>query len=220
MRKIVLLRIAFAIAVLSVWEFASGRWIGAMYISTPSAIAKKLYLMIGDGTLFFHMGFTAFEAGLGFLCGGTAGFVVGLILGRARTASEVLDPFIMGFYSLPKIAMAPLFVMWFGIGIGMTVVFVSMVCFLLVFLNTYSGVRSVSRELVTIFKLMGAGETSVTQLVVVPSALTWVLAGLKLPSVCAGCAIIGELVAGNRGSAIWWKTRLPVDTALRRRDLS
>lgn len=156
--------------------------------------------MLADGTLPRHMWITAFEAGAGFLLGGAAGVVVGLVLGRARLLADVLDPFLLGLYSLPKVALAPLFVMWFGIDVGMKVIFSAVVVFFLVFLSTYSGVRSVSRELVTIFRLMGATEMQVMGKVIFPAALTWVFAGLRLsaPYALVG-AIIAELIAANRG---------------------
>jgi NitT/TauT family transport system permease protein len=200
MRSIWLARLLFAAALLGAWQFSSGRYISALYVSSPSAIGAKLMELIADGELFRHMWITALEAGLGFLLGGGAGVLTGLVLGRARRVAEVLDPFLMGFYSLPKIALAPLFVMWFGIDVEMKIIFAAAIVFLMVFLNTYSGVRSVSRELITIFRLMGASERQVIAKVVVPAAMTWVFAGLRLsvPYALVG-AIIGELIAANRG---------------------
>ena len=200
MRKVWLLRVVFAISALAVWQYASGRWLSPLYISSPTAVGGKILSLLADGTLPRHMWITAFEAGVGFLLGGTAGVVVGLVLGRARLLADVLDPFLLGLYSLPKVALAPLFVMWFGIDVGMKVIFAAMVVFFLVFLSTYSGVRSVSRELITIFRLMGATEVQVMGKVIFPAALTWVFAGLRLsaPYALVG-AIIAELIAANRG---------------------
>lgn len=198
--KIYLLRIGLTAALLGFWQFASGRLVSELYISTPAAVFASFFAMVADGSLLRHALITAIEAGGGFVLGGSCGFSVGVILGRARRLAEVLDPFILAFYSLPKIALAPLFVMWFGIGIEMKVIFAATIVFLLVFLNTYSGVRSVSRELVTIYRLMGASERQVVAKVVIPSAITWVFAGLRLsvPYALVG-AIIGELIAANRG---------------------
>lgn len=200
MRTVWLLRVLFAAAFLGFWQFASGRLVSPLYISSPGAVAGKVYEMLADGTLLRHMSITAFEAGAGFVVGAAAGVAVGLLLGRARLLADVLDPFLMGFYSLPKVALAPLFVMWFGIDVGMKVIFSAVVVFFLVFLSTYSGVRSVSRELITIFRLMGATEAQVMAKVILPAALTWVFAGLRLsaPYALVG-AIIAELIAANRG---------------------
>lgn len=96
------------------------------------------------------------------------GVVVGLILGRMVRLAEVVDPFITAFYSLPKLALAPLFILWLGIGMDMKIVFTATIVFFLVFLNTYTGVRNVSRELVAILRLMGANERHVLTKVIIP----------------------------------------------------
>lgn len=97
-------------------------------------------------------------------------------------------------------ALAPLFILWFGIGLSMKVILTAAVVFFLVFLNTYSGVRNVSREQLTILRLMGANERDLLGMVVLPSALTWVFTGLRLsvPYALIG-ALVGEIIAANRG---------------------
>ena len=197
---VIFLRVLFAAILLSFWEFASGRLISPLFVSSPTAIGKALWDLVNDGSFFTHMAVTAMEAGGGFLLGGAAGVIAGVVLGRARLLAEVLDPFLLGFYSLPKVALAPFFLMWFGIGIEMKIIFAAAIVFLLVFLNTYSGVRGVSKELVTVFRLMGASERQIVWKVVIPAAITWVFTGLRLsvPYALVG-AIIGELIASNRG---------------------
>lgn len=198
--KINILRVLFLVAILVGWQLASGHLVPEFFISKPSAIIATLWDWIADGSLFFHAAITAMEAFVGFAVGGAAGIVAGTILGRTKLLAEIIEPFIMAFYSLPKVALAPLFVLWFGIGIEMKIVLTAAVVFFLVFLNTYTGVRSVSRELVTILRLMGASERHVLTKVVIPSAITWVFAGLRIsvPYALIG-AIVGELVASNRG---------------------
>ncbi|MEZ5649996.1 MAG: ABC transporter permease [Burkholderiaceae bacterium] len=200
MSKLVLARVAILIALIALWEFASGRLIQPYLISAPSAVAVELADWFMDGSVFYHAGITAFEAFLGFFIGAVAGMALGVLLGRARKLSELINPFIMGFYSIPKIALAPLFIIWFGIGIEMKVTLTATIVFFLVFLNTYSGVRSVSPELVNIMRLMGANESHVLRKVVIPSAIVWVFTGLRLsvPYAVIG-AIVGEIIASNRG---------------------
>lgn len=194
------LRLALLTMLLVGWELVSGRLVSEFFISRPSVIARILVGWIASGSIFFHAGITAGEAFSGFLLGGLAGMTVGIVLGRARLLADVLDPFIMAFYSLPKVALAPLFILWFGIGMDMKIVLTGTVVFFLVFLNTYTGVRNVSRELVAILNLMGAREWHVLAKVVIPSAVTWVFAGLRIsvPYALIG-AIVGELIASNRG---------------------
>ena len=200
MSRIHLARAAILATILLGWELASGRLLPVFFASKPSLIAKALWAWIADGSLFFHMGVTALEAFLGFAIGGVLGMVVGTALGRSQLLADLLDPFIMAFYSLPKVALAPLFILWLGIGLEMKVALTAAIVFFLVFLNTYTGVRNVSRELESILRLMGAGERDVLKKVVLPSAVTWVFAGLRIsvPYALIG-AIVGELMASNQG---------------------
>ncbi len=195
-----LYRLLFLSGLLAVWEGAS-RWFGAeFFISRPSAVAASLWVILNNGVFFYHAGITTLEAGLGFIAGSLAGLAIGLLLGRARVLADILDPFLTAFYSLPKVALAPLFILWFGIGLPMKVILTAAVVFFLVFLNTYSGVRNVSREQLAILRLMGAGERDLLAMVVIPSAFTWVFTGLKLsvPYALIG-ALVGEIIAANRG---------------------
>lgn len=195
-----LLRVALVLAVLVIWELVSGRLVSPLFIASPSVVAERLWLLIVSGKLVFHASYTAFHAIAGFALGALAGTVVGVALGRWQYLAQLLDPFLMGFYSLPKIALAPLFILWFGIGTEMKVLFVAMIVFLLVFLNTYSGVRQVSREQITILQLMQASERQILRKVVLPSAIVWMFTGLRLsvPYALIG-AIMGEMLASNRG---------------------
>lgn len=195
-----LMRTALLLALLGLWQYASGRLVPEFFVSSPSLIASRLWGWIETGDIFFHTAITATEAVLGFIFGSLAGVAVGLLLGRKEFLARLLDPFIMTIYSLPKIALAPLFILWVGIGIEMKVIFTAVIVFFLVFLNTYTGVRNVSRELISILRLMGASEWQVVRKVVLPSAIAWVFAGLRIsvPYSLMG-AVVGELMASNRG---------------------
>jgi len=193
-------RVVVVVSVIAFWQFASGRLVAPLFISSPFDVMMKLWSLAASGKLLFHASYTAMHALAGFAVGAVAGMGIGLVFGRLTRLAEVLDPFLMGFYSLPKIALAPLFILWFGVGTGMKVLFVAVIVFLLVFLNTYAGVRSVSREQIAILRLMGASETQILGKVVLPSAVTWVFTGLRLsvPYALIG-AIMGEMLASNRG---------------------
>lgn len=199
-RNVLAWRIVLVVAVVGGWQLASGRWVNPLFISSPLDVARRFAELSAGGNLAFHASYTAFHALAGFALGALAGTIVGLVLGRWQRLAIILDPFMMGFYSLPKIALAPLFILWFGVGTEMKVLFVAVVVFLLVFLNTYTGVRQVSREQVTILRLMQATEAQILRKVVLPSAVTWMFAGLRLsvPYALIG-AIMGEMLASNRG---------------------
>ena len=146
--RVWLIRFVLLASFLALWEITSGWLFRPFFISSPSAVLITFWKWVESGRLFYHAGITVIEAFTGFALGGLAGMAVGIVLGQSRTLADILDPFIMIFYSLPKIALAPLFVLWFGVGIDMKIILTASVVFFLVFLNTYTGVRNVSRELI------------------------------------------------------------------------
>lgn len=198
--RLQLQRLALAAAMVLMWELLSRAFHLDFYISQPSTVAARLAQWVMDGTLVRHTWITLVETLAGFITGALLGIAVGLLLGRAGGTARLLDPFLSGFYSLPKVALAPLFVLWFGIDVKMKVIFVAMVVFFPVFLNTYTGVRNVSREQISILRLMGAKEKHLILKVILPSAIVWVFAGLQLsiPYALIG-ALIGEMIATNQG---------------------
>ncbi|MCO8164886.1 ABC transporter permease [Pseudomonas sp. 21LCFQ010] len=193
-------RIAILATILIGWQLASGPLIDPFFISSPAEIGKRFADLVSSGRLFSHGWITVVETLVGFFFGACAGITVGLVLGRNELLAKLLDPLLIAIYSLPKIALAPLFIMWFGIGIEMKIILTATIVFFLVFLNTYSGVRAVEREQLEILRLMGAREHHLITKVVLPSAIQWVFTGLKLsvPYALIG-AIVGEIMAANRG---------------------
>nr|WP_312231474.1 ABC transporter permease [Pseudomonas sp.] len=193
-------RIAILATILIGWQLASGPLIDPFFVSSPAEIGKRFADLVSSGRLFSHGWITVVETLVGFFFGACAGITVGLVLGRNELLAKLLDPILIAIYSLPKIALAPLFIMWFGIGIEMKIILTATIVFFLVFLNTYSGVRAVEREQLEILRLMGAREHHLITKVVLPSAIQWVFTGLKLsvPYALIG-AIVGEIMAANRG---------------------
>lgn len=195
-----LTRAVLIVALLIVWEIAGGRWIDITFTSKPSQIYERLVTWTLDGTLWSNSWITIQEIVLGFLLGAATGAVTGFLLASANFVYRVLDPLIMALYSIPKVALAPLFIVWFGIGINMKVLLAAATVFFLVFLNTAAAVRDVDRGLVDAVRLMGGGRGHVLRLVVLPASMAGLLTGLKvaIPYALIG-AVIGELVASNRG---------------------
>jgi sulfonate transport system permease protein len=195
-----LVRIALVAVVLVLWEIAADRWIDITFTSRPTDIAGRLGDWAGDGTLWSNSWITVQEIVYGFLLGAAAGVIAGFVLASLNFVYRVLDPFMMALYAIPKVALAPLFIVWFGIGMHMKVLLAAATVFFLVFLNTAAGVREVDRGLVDAVRLMGGSRWQVIRKVVLPSSMTGVLTGLKVavPYALIG-AVIGELVASNRG---------------------
>lgn len=194
------MRILLGMALLGLWEAVSGRLINPFWISTPSAIALRLIRWVGDGSLQYHLGITVREATGGFVLGGVAGIVLGLILGRSAFVGDIAEPYIVALYGLPKVALAPLFILWFGISIAAKVAFSAVIVFFLVFFSTFAASREVDRDLIHVVLLMGGRPGDVFLKVVLPTTLTWIFVGLKLavPQALIG-AVVGEIVASNKG---------------------
>jgi sulfonate transport system permease protein len=204
--RLAAIRIGLLAVFLVAWEALAGNpktefaLVDRFWTSQPSDIAARLVEWISGGTLWLHLFITLQEMGVGLVIGSVAGVGLGFLLGQNLTLARVLDPFIMAIYSIPKLALAPLFILWFGVGLEPKIVLVSTACFFLLFLNTYSGVRDVDQELLDMIRLMGASQRDLLLKVVLPSASPWILTGLKaaVPYSLIG-AVVGEIMASNRG---------------------
>jgi NitT/TauT family transport system permease protein len=199
-RWILVMRVLVGIAFFSFWEMASGRLIDKLFISSPSAVFTRLGKWVMDGTLVNHLSITLYATMWGFLIGAFVGFSLGLLFGRFRALAEVLDPYITALYSIPKIALAPLFIIWFGIGIESKIAVSASIVFFVVFLNTYAGVRDVNPLYIHAIRIMGGSQWNVLRAVIIPSATSWVITGLKVsvPYALVG-TVIGEFMSANRG---------------------
>jgi NitT/TauT family transport system permease protein len=186
--------------VLSLWQAGSGTLLNPFFFSSPLAIGGRLTELVASGDIWFHLWVTLQEMALGFAIGTGVGVLVGLAFGSVPFVAKVFDPFILALYSLPKIALAPLLIIWFGLDLAPKVVLSAVIVFFLVFFNTLSGVRDVDRELLDVVRLMGASQRQVLLKVIIPSALTWIFVGLRvsLPYALVG-AVTGELIASNKG---------------------
>lgn len=197
---ILLIQLALIAVFLGLWQILSPKFGLEFFFATPVAVFEAFFGLVKSGSLFYHAGITSLEALAGFLLGGTLGMTFGILLGRRKLLAEVLSPFLTAIYSLPKAALAPLFILWFGVGIEMKILLAAAIVFFLVFLNTFHGVREVSPEQIAILRLMNAKEHHLLTKVIFPSAIVWVFAGLRLsvPYALIG-AILGEIIASNRG---------------------
>jgi NitT/TauT family transport system permease protein len=199
--NVLLGRVVLLVVVIAVWQIASARHIiDPTIVSSPGAVWHHLVTWTLDGTLWFHSTITIEETLAGFVIGSVAGIALGFGIGQSRRLSELLDPFILALYSIPKVALAPLFIVWFGIGIPMKIILAAVTVLFIVFYNTLAGVRNVDPDLIDAMWLMGASRRQILLRAVVPSAMGWALTGVRIaiPYALIG-AIIGELIASNRG---------------------
>lgn len=193
-------RVTFAVVLLAVWQASSGRLISPFWASSPAEIGATLWNWSSSGLLWQHLFVTFQETAAGFLIGASLAVVIALLLGRSDVARRTLDPFLTAIYGVPKVALAPLFIMWFGIGLMPKIVLAAVSVFFLVFFNTMSGIREVDRRLVEAVTLMGGSHADIQRKVVLPAALPWIFTGLKLglPYGFVG-AVAAEMMASNQG---------------------
>ena len=191
---------ALGLAVILVWQGASGRLIDNFFISNPVDVAARLWRWTADGSIFAHIGATVYATAMGFIIGSVGGALLGVWLGVSPFASRLLNPYLNALNALPKVALAPLFVLWFGLGIESKIALAAVLVLFLVFLNTFAGVREVDQDLIDGARLMRATRAQVVLKVIVPAAMSWVFAGLKIamPYALIG-AVLGEMIAANRG---------------------
>ena len=193
-------RLALAVVLLAVWEFATDRWIDPFWFSSPLRIAAHLAEIVGQLDLFRDLWVTMTETFLGYFAGAILGVLVGLVLSRLETLARVLDPFIVAINGIPRVALAPLFIIWFGIDIKSKIVLASTLVFFITFYNTFAGIRGVERSYQDVARVMGASARQIFLKVILPAASPWIITGLKmsLPFALIG-AIIGEFMAASKG---------------------
>ena len=196
-----LLRIALFLALLGTWEVLAITGIAnPFYSSQPSHILKDLPAFYESGKLLQHTAVTLSEALWGLFFGTLAGILIAFLLGLFDFFGKVIEPFITALYGIPKLALAPIFVLWFGLGIESKVIMASLLVFFLVFFSTYGGIKSVDRNLLTSARLMGASQTQIVLKVILPSSVPWILAGVRggLGASLIG-AIVGEYMGASAG---------------------
>jgi NitT/TauT family transport system permease protein len=196
---LVLAQLCLVAALLALWQFGvSDR--NVAFFSRPSIVGAKLAELALDPDFHRDIIVTLTEIAIGYAIGAGVGLVLGFVLGRSKFLSKLLEPFIIGLYSIPKIALAPLFIVWLGLGISSKVAVVVLASFFLVFFNTYSGLLNLNEELVRLARLMGASWSQCIGRVILPSAAHQIFIGLKtaVPYAVIG-AVIGEYIGSNEG---------------------
>ena len=195
------LRVALLVATLALWEALTATWLDPFFYSRPSLIWDKLVGWFQHGTamgsVWAQMSVTLQEAVIGFALGSVVGIVLGILLGRARLLAEVLSPYIQAFNAVPRIVLAALFLVWFGLGMQSKIATAFVLVFFPVFFNAFQGAREVDRNLVDNARVLGASRLQVLWSIVVPSSTSWILASLHT---AFGFALIGAIVGEYAGS--------------------
>ena len=192
-------RLLVLVALLALWETLS-RLNGPYWASSPWLTATRVITELRGGDLVFHAMHTLEEAVLGFAIGAVPAVLLPFALRRHPKISAIIDPFMVGGYGMPKLALAPLFILWFGIDIESKVALVAIATFFIVYFSAVAGVRSLNVQLVDMARVLGASETQIARFVVWPGAVPHVFAGLRvaLPYAIGG-AVVAEMISSNRG---------------------
>lgn len=191
---------AVGVGALLIWQFAMGLLVNQRYISTPADVAITLVERFQAGDLPRHIGATMIAAGGGYLIGIAVGLVGAFLLLMTRRGYEVLEPFLLAFYSVPKIALAPLFIMWFGLALTPKILLAALMVFFIVFMNTVAGVRHVDRRLVDVARVLGAKRLQLIRHVMLPAAAPSIMAAIRVTFARAMVgAILAEFIASREG---------------------
>lgn len=166
-------------------------------LPAPDDVLSAVIRQFSSGRFWMHLGVTGTEVGLGFALGCTVAFLAGLLVAQSRLVERMLYPCVVALESIPKIALAPLFVVWFGFGLTSKVVTTALICFFPMFVNVTQGIMGSSRAQVEVLRAAGAGRLSLLWRLQLPNALPMIFAALNI---CVILAVIGAVVAEYVGA--------------------
>jgi NitT/TauT family transport system permease protein len=191
-------QLGVGIAALTLWQaLVSVQLLDPFFVSRPSDILRRVGDWMVSGSLWGHLVVTLEESLLGLLAGAALGITLGFVLARSPLLARVLDPYIRMLNAIPRVVLAPLFLLWFGLGIWSKVALAVTLVFFVMFFNTYQGVRDASPVLIDNVRMLGASERQLVRHVLVPSALTWIFSSLHTS---LGFAVVGAVVGEYLGS--------------------
>jgi len=207
-------QIAVLVLVLAAWQLASLNPQTAFFLGEPVKVAGRIWSWFlpiaiepnavfpeglpGRADIYLHLGVTLLETVLAFGLGTVLGLVFGLWLALAPVASAILDPYLKALNSMPRVILAPIFALWFGLGIWSKVALAVTLVFFIVFFNVYQGVREVSPVVLANARMLGASRKQLLRTVYLPSATSWVFSSLHTS---VGLAFVGAVVGEYLGSA-------------------
>jgi len=197
-------RVLIVVAFVGAWQAIGTRSpVERLTFSTPESVLTTLGRWTNDATFWRDLGITLTEAVLGYLMGVGSGVVLAAVVFSSTTIERFLRPFVAVFNALPKVVLAPLFLLWFGIGISSKVYFTASVIFFIIFYGVYTGMKAIDVSLVNNMRALGASTVDLTVHVYAPAILTWIVAGLRLSFTFAILAtVLGEFLGGTEGLGV------------------
>jgi NitT/TauT family transport system permease protein len=208
--------VVLALALLLAWEAACrALHLPPLVLPPPSAIVASLWQGLASGYFWPHLRATTVELLLGVASGSALGFLTGVALGESAATRRLLMPYVVASQVVPKLALAPLFVLWFGFGLTSTVVITALICFFPLMENTLTALQQVAPERLELFRMLGATRAQTLWRLKLPSGLPAILAGLRVAVVLALVgAVVGEFIGASQGlGALVIATQGTMDTA-------
>jgi len=193
-------RIAVIAVILLIWELGAGGLFNVRYTSKPTEIAARLYRWFSSGEVYPHLAVTLFEVLVGYALGLILGLLFAVLVTWFPRVQAILRPFIVAFYGIPKVALAPILVMWLGFDVTPKIVIATIIVFFVMFMNSAAGLNNVNPELISIARVMGATRFQILRKIMLPAAAPYILTAMRLtiPDAVVG-AVIGEFIAGSVG---------------------
>lgn len=191
---------AFAIVVI-LWQIGTDLgWINAFLMGSPLGIVEEASRLIQSGQLLSDTIATVYATVTGFLIGSTLGSIAGLLLWFSRTTARILDPLVVALNGLPKIALAPMIIIWFGSGMFSKIMLATVATFVVALLSAYQGTHQIDRNLINLMRSLGASRQEIFTKVVAPATLPWIISAFRLNIGFALIAEIGgEFISSDRG---------------------
>src|SRR5438876_102744 len=187
---------------LAVWEaiWSYTNWVSPLFFSGPSAIAKQFKYTLTEGTLLTDMAYSGKNFALGFLLALVAGVVLGVIIGWYRRVRLIADPFLNALYATPRLAMMPLIIIWFGIGMWSKVFIVFLSAFFPILVNTVAGIRNMDADLLRAARAFCASDWQIFKTLAIPGSVPFILTGVR-QGVALGLigVVVGEMFGGSEG---------------------
>ncbi|WP_017727915.1 ABC transporter permease [Halalkalibacterium ligniniphilum] len=201
MKRTKIYSLLLLIALLGLWEgIVRIREISALILPAPSAIVLSLVQHFRSGYFYPHIAATSLEVIAGFLLGAVVGIGLGFLVSQSKMTQEILQPYIIASQAMPKLALAPLLVLWFGFGYAPKIIIVSLVCFFPLFESTVTGLSHVSHEKIALFRSLRASSFQTLIKLRVPTAIPYIFSGLRVAIVLSVVgAVVAEFIGANKG---------------------
>ena len=202
--RLIGLQVIVGLLAIALWQIGTTVPVDGAYLlppfffSTPVDVAARVIKWFVEGTVWRHLWITLYEAMMAFIIGSAAGVVIGFWFARQPMVAAVLDPYVKMINALPRVVLAPIFALWFGLGPASKIALGITLVFFIVFFNVYQGIREVSPAILANARMLGMSDRALMRHVYWPSALSWMFSSLHTS---VGFAVVGAVVGEYLGAA-------------------